>query len=794
LADESYLAGRWNLILVLRLIGSSISLGIQLAGEFVIVLCKQPSGDEELILPPILRTNNIRTKVVIWCFFPALVILVIAAWFTFYAYQKNAVELTLRNDQEQVQYLVQQVNTDLGVYMNPFFTPLLFDEEFISLEAEQQRAAVIASERLARAFDGGWFVFQEQGLVEASNPHRPDLIGQDWSGDPLVQLALENLGSGYFSSIVPLGPNGEPVILTAVSILTRQPGYSAVLMGMLRVDPNPDTALNRMFTAMNLGPAVFLVDSFGRVLYHPNTALVGRDFNHSPSVQQVFSQRPQRQIFNQEGSAIAVSFAPVLRNGEWRLVKEQSLSELMQPSLTFTLMLLGLLALGVIIPSVFVGIGLRRIIQPIRDLTAAAQNVASGNFSQKIEVSSNDELAELAEQFNRMSAELQASYSMLEKRVAARTRHLATLNAIAAATNRSLDLEESLSAALEQTLLAMELNAGAAYCLTEDAELKQVVQRGLTPAFFDELAEWEALYEVFDPAYPSTSCLETGALPQENLRAALEAGSICQLVLVVLRAKGRPVGLMCLGAGSAPLRAEELALLQSIGEQAAVAVENARLYEKAEETAVAEERSRLARDLHDAVTQTLFAASLTAEALPQVMEIDPELGRTRLAELRGMTRGALAEMRTLLLELRPGALVEERLENLLRQLAEATGSRARLSTRLELQGSGRLPGAVQTAFYRTAQEALNNVSKHACASEVSIWLNYDPRRAEMVIVDNGVGFILAPASGSHFGLAIMQERAASTGGWCTIRSEPGAGTQIRLEWPALDGNQNTGKD
>ena len=149
-----------------------------------------------------------------------------------------------------------------------------------------------------------------------------------------------------------------------------------------------------------------------------------------------------------------------------------------------------------------------------------------------------------------------------------------------------------------------------------------------------------------------------------------------------------------------------------------MAVDNASLFEKAEESAATAERNRLARDLHDAVSQTLFSASLIAEVLPRTFQKDPDEGRRRLDELRQLTRGALAEMRMLLLELRPAALAEADLPDLLRHLAEAITGRARVPVEVELQPCTDLSPDVRINFYRIAQEALNNVAKHsgACRS------------------------------------------------------------------------------
>jgi signal transduction histidine kinase len=216
-----------------------------------------------------------------------------------------------------------------------------------------------------------------------------------------------------------------------------------------------------------------------------------------------------------------------------------------------------------------------------------------------------------------------------------------------------------------------------------------------------------------------------------------------------------------------------------------MAVDNARLYEKAEESAAAMERNRLARDLHDAVSQTLFSASLIAEVLPRIYERDPEQGRQRLEELRQLTRGALAEMRMLLLELRPAALAETSLPDLLRHLSEAAVGRARIPVELDVDSTREPPPEVAAAMYRIAQEALNNVVKHAGAEQVLVSLRdgHDDGGdlLELVITDDGCGFDVAAGASGRLGLGIMAERAESIGARLELSSSDD-GTCVRAVW------------
>jgi len=213
---------------------------------------------------------------------------------------------------------------------------------------------------------------------------------------------------------------------------------------------------------------------------------------------------------------------------------------------------------------------------------------------------------------------------------------------------------------------------------------------------------------------------------------------------------------------------------------------NERLREKAAQDAVTAERTRLARDLHDAVTQTLFSTTLIADVLPEIWETrGPDEGKRRLEELRLLTRGALAEMRTLLVELRPNALVEVPLPTLLRQLTEALSGRARINIQLSAEGERKLPADVQVSLYRIAQEALNNVFKHSKASEAVVTLRMTDS-VRLTVADNGAGFDPSTVTADHLGVKIMRERADAIGAKLSMYSEPGEGTQISVVWKTGD--------
>jgi len=206
------------------------------------------------------------------------------------------------------------------------------------------------------------------------------------------------------------------------------------------------------------------------------------------------------------------------------------------------------------------------------------------------------------------------------------------------------------------------------------------------------------------------------------------------------------------------------------------------LAQRAKEEAAAAERNRLARDLHDAVSQTLFSASIIAEVLPRLWERNQNEGRRRLDEIRQLSRGALAEMRTLLLELRPAALVEIELSDLLHQLGESITGRVRVPIDVEVKGQCSLLPEVKVALYRIAQEALNNVAKHATASQAKVNLHCQPEQVELYVRDDGQGFDMASIPPDSLGLGIMRERAKEINASLTVESKIGHGTEVVVIW------------
>jgi len=208
----------------------------------------------------------------------------------------------------------------------------------------------------------------------------------------------------------------------------------------------------------------------------------------------------------------------------------------------------------------------------------------------------------------------------------------------------------------------------------------------------------------------------------------------------------------------------------------------AQLVARAAEEAAAAERDRLAQELHDVVTQLLFSINLIAGSLPRLWKSDPATAERTTNELQRLTRGALAEMRTLLRELRPRGIAETDLGTLVTHLSEGLAARHDIPSSVHTDVTPDLPPDVHIALYRIAQEAINNVAKHANASRLVVDLTGDDGQVRLSVADDGHGFEPTEVRAGTMGLEIMRERAGGIGAELTIHSGPGEGTSVDVRW------------
>lgn len=710
-----------------------------------------------------LPRGSLRKKIILWSFIPTAIILVAVALVSLYAYQRVTENLVIERDRELTRLSAKLLAAELTTYTDPFA------EQFLAI------------------FDGV-IVFDAKGNILAAEPNLYATSPPSW----LRRLALPQAYQSdkpVFSDVVVDRQHDEKIVVVTMPI-SGQPDRSAGgVAGFFRLNAQDTVGLSQSLEKLRRAASncIYLVDSNGHVIYHSNSEHIGKDFSDQAVIELVLDGwAGAHRTRNLEGQDIVASFAPV-PGTSWGLVTEESWATLTESSRRYGQFLFLLLGLGIVAPAVIVTVGVRRITQPITQLMQAAQEIAGGHFGRRITARTGDELEELGEHFNLMASRLQESYADLEQKVADRTKELATLNAIAAQASQSLDLEEILKNALAEVLEAMNMDSGQAFRLDADEQtLISIAHQGYSNEFLRSTAGLPLSVSIVGFAAEQAKPIvrRLALYPKDTLRELLEAEGVQLTVCVPLIAQSRTVGAINLSSRSLKtVTPEESSLLASIGHQIGVAVDNAQLYEQAQQLAVMKERNRLARDLHDSVTQALYGVTLYSEAAArQLLSGETDMVADHLFEIRTTAQESLREMRLLIFELRLPALRSEGLAAALQARLESVESRVGLDTMFRVEGDSKLTPDVEEGLYRIAQEALNNTLKHAHASSVSVVLHHNDRLVSMHIEDDGVGFDPAEARvQSGFGLKGMEERVARLGGKLVVQSSPGEGTRIEVE-------------
>jgi signal transduction histidine kinase/HAMP domain-containing protein len=368
---------------------------------------------------------------------------------------------------------------------------------------------------------------------------------------------------------------------------------------------------------------------------------------------------------------------------------------------------------------------------------------------------------------------------------------IALLQAVTEALGGATTVNEVALITVEQTASALGADKGH-FHLYNEAENAFEMFYTTASVSKQQRAEW-GKYPA-DPAFPITEVvrqrtalwfrsaqeIETQFPAMAQFSASSPGASALLPIVVGKRALG---AVSLIFSDMRNFSEEERALAVSIVHQCGQALERVRLYEEAQLSAAIRERQRLARDLHDAVSQTLYSATMIAEGIPRLWQRNPERALSLLEQVHTLNKAASAEMRVLLWELRPEALEKTSLEELFSQLASAVRGRkqARVSLETQVKHPEALPAPVHIAFYRITQEALNNVVKHAQARNVNLMLQSLADRVEVCITDDGKGFETSSTAGG-LGMGTMRERAESIGAALDIASAPGQGTQITVRW------------
>lgn len=650
---------------------------------------------------------RLRSKIIAYSFVPTAFILLLVALTNYFAYQQVTEEMVISRDRELTRLTASEVSASFEDFID-LLSNLAREPAVYNGFQPQQRDALASYSNQLVLFDAGVYLLDSLGKVRAAAPQQAELLEADWSDRSFFRSMVRNPGL-FFSDRVREGPNQEFILAIAVPVLGRRDEFKGVVVGMFNLDRGQTSPFYGTLIKLRIeqeGQA-FILDGEQNIIYAAGVdqtdPLVPIDTSADTAP---LGRVDALRTLSPDGRDIVAGFAPIPRTG-WTLILQQEWQDLVSSSRTYRQFLLFLLFMGVFLPTVVVQVGVRRITGPIADFTEAAQRIAAGNFSQRIEVHTGDELEDLAIQFNRMASQLKESYENLEVRVAQRTQELTALNSIASVVSQSLDLEQILPDALNKTIEVMGMQAGGVFRLDEsDDYLVLVAQKNLS----EELIrlshkmplQVSIIAEVTRQKHPVsrlTADYEPG--PVKN---TLEAAGWQTVVSIPLLAQEKVLGAInVLSSKKQQLTEEDLAVPAAIGQQIGVAMDNARLYNQTLEYANQMEFAKQAEE----------AARITAETANEaksdfLANVSHEL-RTPLVSIYGFARLVRKRLNERVLpalesnDPRARRVVDQMDENLAIIISEGRRLTALINSLLDIEKieSGRMEFEMQPLDIRT---------------------------------------------------------------------------------------------
>jgi signal transduction histidine kinase len=407
------------------------------------------------------------------------------------------------------------------------------------------------------------------------------------------------------------------------------------------------------------------------------------------------------------------------------------------------------------------------LIDPINSLAMATQEVAAGNLSVTLPVTSSSELGLLAGSFNDMS-----------KKLSGRTDEL--LNANEALRQSEARLEQRVHERTAELVALLELSNSIALTVDDRPLLEDIFDRLHHLSPYRAIVLFERLsHSMFQEVIRRGEMLTQDRTLIEVCESKLQHHQDQQYFFPLI-VRDRVLGILVME--TVLLSDEKLPLVTAFTNQAGVALANTHLYKQVQEKAAFEERQHLARELHDSVSQALYSIVLGTHAARKQLD-KPVQANQALEYVQNLAEAGLAEMRALIFELRPEVLEKEGLAAALSKQVEALEVRHKLKADFEGEGEPDLPFAHKQTLYRITQEALHNIVKHAKATEVKVCLKEYADHVKLTIQDKGIGFDTTQEFNGRLGLKSMSERAASLGGSFTINSQLGQGTTLTIDIP-----------
>ncbi|MFQ5455145.1 MAG: GAF domain-containing protein [Nitrospirota bacterium] len=669
--------------------------------------------------------------------------------------------------------------------------------EFIKIEGEED-------------IHNSFFITDNKGALITSGNEYPEYFhgGEDWWKKTYYSKSKKDIfiSNFYFNERI-----NDFTFFIAMPILDDK---KEKIIGVLRMDYRKHFFEPAIYDIkFGITGHAMLIDSEGQILICPLLP-TGSHVTDLNLVDSVSRESPGWVVTANDahgGSDSIIGFAPIndMNNiisrsigRTWHAFIRQDPAETYMPinNLLYDVIKYGMILVGIM---VFFGLIVsKRLIKPIETLREGVVLIGKGELDHTIDIKTNDEIEELAEEFNRMAEKLKESYVyILEQQVAARTKELSALNVIATTVNQSLDLQIILENTLNKIMEVLDIDGGAVRVWNDEKE-KLVLRayRGISNSAADSVMELNWGEELAGEAAKSNKPIliyDTKKDVNLNKNIFIKEG-YRSIAYVPITSRNQVVGVLNVASlNPRSFSEKDSQLLSSIGSQMGTAIENAKLFEKSEKLAVLEEREWISREIHDGIAQDMAYLNMQIKILEDSFTVYPmEQSIKEIKRIRNFVKGVSDDIRELLGDFRTKLEADHGLIPALKKYIESFGYEHNIKINFIVENKDKneikFSPRAEVHILRVIQEGLSNIRKHAKADMVKIEMRVESNIAKINIKDNGIGFDINKAKskrGRHLGLEIMKERINKLGGEFKITADRGRGTRLTIIIPLEGKNE-----
>lgn len=641
------------------------------------------------------------------------------------------------------------------------------------------------------------FVLNNKGTVLLSTNIQKEGIDFSQSDFFIQSMTGEYFAFFPFSPTPPVqvkdaqSENLEPTILISLPVIDENGESIGLMAGILRTDGleqiiNENTSHGKTGQSIIVNESI-LISSEGKIIRNLSEMQVPSEYIETTS--HLNNEVIYRNYKNLDQNPV-IGFSGSIPDLNAKLIVEMEQSEAFQSIFASLRVNIFLILSALVLAIVISTLTSKRISRPLSQLVEGAKRIARGNLNQPVPIKSNDEIGEVSLAFNAMSNQLQTLINDLEEKVEQRTEalrvhvfRLEMLAEISREITSILAIDNLTERVIESIRNSFQFRTVNLYLWDEEKGCFHIITSPNDQGKQNLPLEIEK-EEIFAICKKQTMEEVDLALKPIDKERSLKKDACTRLFIPMLTGERIIGAIEIQNQQSGIFSPEEKLILQSLADQIAIALENARHYNQARQVATLEERQRIARDLHDSIIQSLYSISLLAEGgIRSLTSGNLQQTRENFIDLRDAGKEALKNLRLMTYAMRPPDLQEAGLIGAVQQRLDSVETRVGIETRLLVAGKIDLPDIMEEMVYFVALEALNNALKHAGATEIKVMISQDVKHFQLKVIDNGKGFLVdSIAKTTGMGLVNMRQRVEEFNGAFNVLTKESQGTTIMADF------------